>query len=211
MTKSKWFIWLAPKIGAWFMRFLCMTLRLEIDDPCGFLKRKEGDPAVVFAFWHNRIFTMPYLYEKLVPQRTLVVMISRSRDGGMISETAAHFGIQSARGSSSKSGVKAFREILDEIANKGHDIGVTPDGPRGPRCKVQPGVVLLASMSGRPIVCVTYHLSSKKVFNSWDQFQIPYPFAKCRVVLSPPISIPPDVKDEELESISHEVEKTLGE
>jgi len=211
MTKAKWFVWLVPRIGAWFMRLLCMTLRLKIDDPCGFLKRGAGDPAVVFAFWHNRIFVMPYLYEKLVPHHTLVVMISRSRDGQMISETAARFGVLSARGSSSKKGVQAFREILDQITDKGHDIGVTPDGPRGPRCKIQPGVILLASMSGRPIVPVTYHLSGKFILKSWDRFQIPRPFSKCHLVISPPVPIPPDVSDEEIKKISDKLEKILSE
>ena len=80
-------------------------------------------------------------------------------------------------GLSSRRGPQALRELVT-WAERGFDIAVTPDGPRGPRYRVQPGVISLSQLTGLPIVPVGYHLSSKVSANSWDRFQIPLPFAR---------------------------------
>ncbi len=185
------------------IRLLSSTLRYEVKDEAGLFGNNMRSPCI-FVLWHNRILLMPRLYEKYWHQRKLVVMISRSRDGAMISDTAARFGIESARGSSSGKGVAALIKMTKDLVREGKDVGVTPDGPRGPRYSVQEGILHLARISGYPVIPVTYHLDRKWEARSWDRFQIPKPFSKCVVVIRKGIKY--DHSD-----MAEEIKKALGE
>ena len=130
----------SPPAIAGVIRMLALTLRLRLEDPQGILARDPGQPRV-WAFWHNRILMMPYLYQRFCPGRRMLMMVSRSRDGEFITRIMNRFGIDGARGSSSRGGSDALREILRELERpQARDIGITPDGPRGPRAKVQVGL-----------------------------------------------------------------------
>ncbi|MEM1157338.1 MAG: lysophospholipid acyltransferase family protein [Verrucomicrobiota bacterium] len=169
-----------PDCAAAVIRLLSATIRYQLHDEAGLLEQ-ENPPPCIFAFWHNRILLMPPIYQRYWGHRPLVVMISRSRDGAMISETAARFGIESARGSSSGKGVAALIKLTRDLVKKGKDVGITPDGPRGPRYSVQEGIVHLAKTSRLPVIPVTYELEKKWEARSWDGFQIPKPFTRCQV------------------------------
>ncbi|MGF1678524.1 MAG: lysophospholipid acyltransferase family protein [Candidatus Methylacidiphilales bacterium] len=187
-----------PFLVATLIRLIGCTLRYQIRDEAGLFRSKGRGPCV-FAFWHNRILLMPYLYEKYTTERTLVVMISRSRDGQMIAATAERFGIGAARGSSSGwGGTSALIRLARDLSKGTSDVGVTPDGPRGPRYTVQEGVLFLARTSGCPLIPVTYHLSRKWEAKSWDGFQIPKPFARCEVLVGSPIPAGSDDAAEKL-------------
>lgn len=179
--------WAGPFCAALLIRLLSLTIRYRLVDEAGLLDQEDPQPCI-FAFWHNRILLMPSIYQKYWGHRPLVVMISRSRDGTMISDTAARFGIESARGSSSGQGVAALIKLTNNLVRQGKDVGVTPDGPRGPRYSVQEGVVHLARSSGLPVIPVTYDLKRKWEVKSWDRFQIPVPFTACRVRIGKGIS-----------------------
>ena len=138
-------------------------------------KRKEG---CIFCFWHNRFLMMPYVSQRVSIGRKICVLASRSRDGQYISYVLDGFGFSAARGSSSRSGDVAIKEMASRLKS-GMDAAVTPDGPRGPRYRVQPGVILLSQLSGVPIVPVTYDVSRKARLRSWDRFIIPLPFYIC--------------------------------
>jgi lysophospholipid acyltransferase (LPLAT)-like uncharacterized protein len=172
------------------------TIRLRLHDPHQVVRRLGPDP-VIFAFWHNRILLMPYIYRKVSPGRRLKVMISRSRDGEFISAVAARFGIGAVRGSSSRGAVSALREAVRVLQEGASDIGITPDGPRGPRHVVQEGVVRMARQSGAAVVPVTYALSWKWEANSWDRFQVPLPFSRCDLHFGPMLS-PATMEDDAL-------------
>ena len=130
----------SPPGIAGFIRLLALTLRYRLEDPQGLLGRDPDQPRI-WAFWHNRILMMPYLYQRFCPGRRMLMMVSRSRDGEFITRIMNRFGIDGARGSSSRGGSDALREILRELERpQARDIGITPDGPRGPRAKVQVGL-----------------------------------------------------------------------
>lgn len=190
--KKKVVPWALPPLAAGFIRALGATLRIEVRDESGSLPQ-GGSPGVLFAFWHNRILMLPYFYEKFCPGRTLTVMMSRSRDGKLIADIAAKFGVGAARGSTSKFGSNAFRNLVRKLQAGSQDVGITPDGPRGPLHSVQPGVVALAQKTDCPVVTVTCHYDRKWELNSWDRFQIPKPFSRCEVVIGTPI--PPGCDD----------------
>lgn len=181
-------VYIGPPLAAVLIRLIGGSLRVEVEDRAGILKAKNAQPFLI-AFWHNRILMLPYLCQKFASDRRFVVMISRSRDGQLIADVARRFGVDAARGSTSKGGSGAFRKALRELVKKGSDVGVTPDGPRGPRYEVQPGVLALARMSGLPIVPITVHYDSKWELPSWDRFQIPHPFTRCRLIIGEPMSI----------------------
>jgi len=200
----------SPPLVAGFLRVFAGTLRFRFEDPHGLLTRDPHQPRI-WAFWHNQILLMPYLYERLCPGRRMLMMVSRSRDGEFITRVMNRFGIDGARGSSSRGGSDALRELLRELGRpQARDIGITPDGPRGPRGRVQDGVLGLSAGSGRPIYPITTRCSRFWELPSWDRFQIPQPGAVCRVVFGPVLPAPKSTDPEEMEKVRGELERVLG-
>ena len=200
----------SPPLVAAFIRGLALTLRYRLEDPQGILGKDPGQPRI-WAFWHNRILLMPYLYERFCPGRRMLMLVSRSRDGELIARIMNRFGIDGARGSSSRGGSEALRGLLRELGQpQARDIGITPDGPRGPRAKVQDGVLVLAASSGRSIYPVTTRYSRFWELPSWDRFQIPSPGALCRIMVGPSISAPKSLETAEMDRARSELERGLG-
>ena len=200
----------SPPAIAGMIRMLALTLRRRLEDPAGLLQREPGEPRI-WAFWHNRILLMPYVYAWLCPGRRMLMMVSRSRDGEFITRIMNRFGIDGARGSSSRGGSDALRELLRELERpQARDIGITPDGPRGPRAQVQDGVLALSANSGRPIYPVTLHYGRFWQLPSWDRFQIPHPGTTCRVVIGPAVAAPKSLEPAELDRVRGELERVLG-
>ncbi|MEO8353433.1 MAG: lysophospholipid acyltransferase family protein [Chthoniobacteraceae bacterium] len=176
---------LAAGIGQWFLRAILVTLRFRIDDRAGLL-RQPPRRAVVWAFWHNRLFVVPYLFQHFVRTRSGAALTSASKDGEVLAAVLERFGIQPIRGSSSRRGVPAWREMKRTI-EAGIDVAVTPDGPRGPRYHINPGLLLLAQRTDAPIMPVRVTYSSFFQLKSWDGFMIPKPFSRVDVIFDDPI------------------------
>lgn len=153
---------LVPFIGSLLLKFLELTMRLELQ---GAEKLKSSDKQrgnIIFAFWHGRQLMGPIFYRKIKLRKKPVVLISMHRDGEYISRTISKFNIDSARGSTSRGAVRGLRQLVGAL-NHGRDVGITPDGPRGPKYKVQMGVIELAKLSGVPIVPATFGAAKKKL------------------------------------------------
>lgn len=180
------------------------TLRLKI---AGMEPITSGKNHI-FAFWHNQFFIMPYYYKKIFGKRPISVLTSLSRDGEYISRLLHKFRFNTVRGSSSYGGDQAMRLLIHEI-EKGNNIAVTPDGPRGPRHVVQTGIITLASLTGCPIVPVGYKIEHKKTLNTWDRFIIPRPFTRGILTIASPIYIPKDISNEGKEAMRRKLEETL--
>ena len=142
--------------------------------------------------------------------RKLAALVSASKDGALLAAILARFGVQQVRGSSSRRGPQALLELTSR-AETGYDLAVTPDGPRGPRYVVQNGVIALAQVTGSPIIPVTCNTRWKLRLKSWDQFQIPLPFARCEMILKAPISVPRDADDVQREEQRKRLEASLSE
>lgn len=175
---------LAAAVGHWLLRAILVTLRFRIDDRAGLL-REPAPRAVIWAFWHNRLFIFPYLFERIVRTRRGAALTSASKDGEIVAAVIERFGVQPIRGSSSRRGFPAWREMKRAL-DAGFDIGITPDGPRGPRHHVNPGVLLLAQRTGAPIMPARIRYSSCWRLKSWDGFMIPKPFSRVEVTLDEP-------------------------
>lgn len=196
-------------LSGWVIHAIGASLRLKTEDR-GHILDLPDHPPVIITFWHNRVVLMAYFYERFNDGRTALTFISRSRDGQFITDVAARFGIKAVRGSSSRNGVSATLAAV-HAANDAHvDLVITPDGPRGPRYEIQPGLIRLAQLTGRPIVAVTYRLDWKHELKSWDRFHVPIPFSKCHLITGEQIFVPEGASDEELEVIKMRICDCLG-
>jgi len=195
-----------------FIRFVSWTLRWELNNQSGLLRKGEEPEPVIFCIWHNRLALSLVLYLKFAkkpqPSRRMAAIVSASEDGAGMARILELFHVQPVRGSTNRRGTQALRELTIWAA-RGFDLSITPDGPRGPCYVIQPGVIMLAKLTGMPIMPVTYYLSWKIRPRSWDRFQIPLPFARCRVELGVPLRVPPDSSDEERETLRRELEGRL--
>lgn len=170
-----------------YIWLVAITSKIRIINKENSDSMRNSGANLIFAFWHNRQFFLCF------PERysNVSILISKSKDGEFISRAINFFGIKTIRGSSSKGGIKALIE-MHKTLKAGQVIGLTPDGPRGPVYKVQPGIVHLAQKSNLPIIPVSFSAKRKKIFNSWDKYQIPYPFNEIIVIYGSPLTIHED-------------------
>lgn len=171
--------------------------------------------GMVAAFWHSRIGLSFMGWDRKATQ-TPTMLISRSREGDFIARFARNLSIGVVRGSSrntrktkQKGGLAAFRDMTRAIENKAC-MGLTIDGPRGPRQRASMGVIQLAKTTGTPIMIFSWSVTHKKVFDSWDRFILPFPFGKGVVIWKPPIYVPADADDAEMETLRLELERRLN-
>jgi len=205
------------QLGAWvvvtLVRMVAATIRYTYDDRSDFFNGASRGP-VLYCFWHNRLALCTTLYRRYAQKRNpttgVAGMVSASRDGAFLSAIFEAFNVEPVRGSSSRRGPQALLE-LTTWAERGYDLAITPDGPRGPCYTIQPGVMSLAQLTGLPIVPFSYHLNWKIRAGSWDGFQIPLPFARCEVVVGKPIVVPREATDEQRAELRAKLERTLRE
>jgi lysophospholipid acyltransferase (LPLAT)-like uncharacterized protein len=192
------------------MNLLAVTLRYRVNDEYGQAKLPKG--PVIIALWHNRLGLCMRVYNSFVrpvyPTNQLAALISASKDGALLAAILERFGVQPVRGSSSRRGAQALLE-LSSWAERGYNLAVTPDGPRGPCYVVQDGVLTLAQVTGLPIVPGSYRLSWKIRIKSWDRFQIPLPFARCEVFFNDPIEVPRDATQKDREALRERLRSAL--
>lgn len=210
--KPKWHQRLAAALIYGVIRAMSATIRYEWRDNSGLLAI-DRDQAVIFCIWHNRLALCLEVYRVFLRniQRPckLAAMVSASKDGGFLARVLEHYGVQPVRGSTSRRGRQALLE-LTSWAERGYDLAITPDGPRGPCYTVQEGIIALAQLTGRPIMPVSYHLTWKIALKSWDRFQLPLPFTRCLMQFTPPIYVPREISEEERERLRKEVEDRLN-
>jgi lysophospholipid acyltransferase (LPLAT)-like uncharacterized protein len=183
---------LAALLGG-YLNFALRTTRWTLDGQEHFRPFGAGAPAV-FAFWHEFLPLMPALAliaHKLPFYRPLPIhtLVSRHRDGRFIGAVVRRFGIEPILGSSSRGGATGLRNLL-AVLRQGDMIGITPDGPRGPRREAAFGVAQLAALSGVPVVPLAARTSRRIQLNTWDRMPVPLPFGRGVVVCGPAISVP---------------------
>lgn len=198
MKLDSWPARLLIVLGFGLYRLWARTLRLQVEDPHGVVALVRNTP-VIFAIWHNRLLMLPRVFDPTFPTRQSYGLISASRDGDLIAFFIERSGYGTIRGSSSRKGVIALRQLVDTLASNGNVL-VTPDGPRGPVYQVSQGVVFLAQKSGAPVVPIHMEYSSCWRLKSWDRFVVPWPFAKLRAILGAPVHVPPIDGTEQFEA-----------
>jgi lysophospholipid acyltransferase (LPLAT)-like uncharacterized protein len=203
------------RLAAWMVHrvivTLASTLRFQQQIPASTMELIRSRP-VIFSAWHNRLALVLPGYQRILadqgPRRRMAAMVSASRDGAMVARILELFGAEPSRGSSSRRGSQALRELMSH-AQDGLDLAITPDGPRGPCYVVQDGVIALAQLTQFPIIPGTCVLSRKWELKSWDKFQVPIPFSKWEVRTGEPLLVPRELSDADREKCRAELEKRM--
>jgi lysophospholipid acyltransferase (LPLAT)-like uncharacterized protein len=195
--------------GATILKTLFLTLRLRIEDRSGVLKEDAGSPVIV-CFWHNRILGITFAFDRIYPKKRagVTVLTSPSKDGEILAQLVGAFGMKAVRGSSSRRGSRALLELV-KLIRSGRDIAITPDGPRGPRYSLGPGIILLAQTTGARIVPAHASFSRCVRMKTWDGFIIPLPFSKVSVTIGEALAIPAELTVEEFEAKRKNLEDLL--
>jgi lysophospholipid acyltransferase (LPLAT)-like uncharacterized protein len=190
---------LVPPVAAAAVRLLGATLRVRVSGIEPLLPMWRSGQPLIYTVWHGRILMVPWLSARLRSTRgarAVRVLASRSRDGELVARYARCFGLGVVRGSSSRGGAAALRALARTL-RAGDDVAVVPDGPRGPRCRLQPGVVMLAATTGAPIVPMAFAARPSRRLASWDELLIPTPFARCAVAFGPAATVARDADREQ--------------
>lgn len=192
--------------GKLILPLLVRSWRVETDFPADWLARAQGGERVLLAFWHNRQIGFLRLAPLLRP---VSVLVSQHGDGEIITRIMARFGIGAVRGSSTRGGTTALRKMV--AATRETHMAVTPDGPVGPRYVVKDGIIALAALSGQPVFWVSWSSDRVWVFNSWDRFMLPKPFARLRFQATGPMTLSQSMKAEELSAARLELQTRMRE
>lgn len=176
---------LVPYLAYAYVTFVGLTTRLVTRNDAVPKGLHAAGRRFIYAFWHQRQVYFTWTHRGVGAS----VLVSRSKDGDIIAETMRLSDIGAVRGSSSRGGVAATLELVNALKG-GRDIGITPDGPKGPAREVKDGVLFMARSMKAPIVPITNALSHRfQVEKAWDKFQLPLPFGRAVVVYGEPIEV----------------------
>jgi lysophospholipid acyltransferase (LPLAT)-like uncharacterized protein len=209
--------WMAQNLGPALIRSMGLTLRTRRMGLENLARARKVKGNVIYAFWHGRLLPLSYLHRN----EGINVLVSTHQDGEYITRVIHGLGFETSRGSSTRGGTAALRDLI-ATASRGVDLAITPDGPRGPRERCQPGVIFLARKLGLPVVPVSICYRPSLRLKSWDRFMIPLPFAGGIEVYGEPViyydskgsdsSIKQDIRDLEmrLRSVTEEADSACG-
>ncbi len=162
----------------------------------------RGEPFIL-AFWHGRLMMMPCCWR---PGVAMSMLTSQHRDGDLIAEIIAHFGLGTVRGSSTRSGASAVRAMVRAL-RAGQCVGITPDAPRGPYMRASDGIIAVARLSGAAIIPATYGIARWQVLSTWDRFTVPAPFSRGVFLWGKPLHV---AKDAEVDAARNDLETRLN-
>jgi len=174
-------VWLAVTLGGLLIRLLGSTWRVRRQGAEEFDDRLSRSDAFIIAFWHGEILPVAWIHRR----RGIAPLISRHADGEVIARIVEGLGYRTARGSTSRGGVRALLEMA-HMLEEGITVGFTPDGPRGPRHVFAPGALILAQRTGRPVIMLGATASRAWRLGSWDRHLVPKPFATVTIRYSAP-------------------------
>ena len=160
---------------------------------------------IIVAFWHGRLLMMPFVY----PGKPGAILISQHRDGEYIGRIATRLGFEVIRGSATRGGMRALKQIIRAIKGR-LNLVITPDGPQGPRAKVKSGIIEMARLTGAPVVPVSFSTSRRRFLKSWDAFLVPVPFSRAVYIWGEPIYVPRTATKDEVAKHQEALEERLN-
>jgi lysophospholipid acyltransferase (LPLAT)-like uncharacterized protein len=190
ILQSDWLREVLSWLAAHYLLLVAKTLRWRISGEAQLQEMATGAPMIV-VFWHEAIPSMPIFWQQVKRRgvvRPAVALASRHRDGQLIGRVIEHMGIGLVSGSSSRGGATGLRGLLNALSAGTH-VGLTPDGPRGPRRVCAPGVAQLAALSGRRVLPCAALTSRAKTLGTWDKMRLPLPFGHGVLVCGEPITV----------------------
>lgn len=195
---------IATFLGYNFLNFVCRRIKWKVVGEENFKRFKEKKERAIFAVWHGRMF-IPMYYLK---GEEIYGIVSPSQDGEYFARIFSKFGYKTIRGSTGRKSISAVISAI-KILKEEKFIAITPDGPRGPKEKVQPGVIYLASKTATPIIPTGATCKYKKFLNTWDNSLLPLPGGVGVIVFGEPVYIPGNLEMDMIEYYAEILEKEL--
>jgi lysophospholipid acyltransferase (LPLAT)-like uncharacterized protein len=177
----------SSRLGSRFIRMIARTWRFRAVNADGYAAERAAGRAVVLVLWHGEMLPLLYYHRN----REIAVLVSEHGDGEIIARILRDFGFRLIRGSTSRGAARALIAVDREL-REGFDVGITPDGPRGPRHSVAPGALLAAHRAGAKLMPLAARASAFWQLGSWDRFIIPKPFARITVAYGDPTPVVAD-------------------
>ncbi len=187
---------IASLLGAAFIRLFGATWKMRYKGIENLDEARRRSPGIIFTFWHGRMLVLAWAHRN----SNAYILASENYDGDLMGKITERLGFGHLKGSTSRGGARALRQ-LRAVLEEGSDVGLSVDGPRGPRGNVQQGAVELARMTGCAILPVTSSASGARLMGSWDRFQLPGPFTRVTVAYGRPIIVSCEAGLEEREDI----------
>jgi len=211
IARSAFVAGLIATLAAWYIRFMLWTSRIDVEGQDIPERFWAADKPFIVAFWHGQMLIIIDCWRC---EKPISMLISQNIDGEMIARTLAKLDIGAVRGSSDKAGKDkggraALRGMLKMLKN-GDSIGITPDGPRGPGMQSKEGLIVLARLSGVPILPVAGASNRARIMGSWDRFNLHLPFARGLIKWGEPIHVPRDADDQTMDAIRLQLDDTLN-
>jgi hypothetical protein len=206
---------LARILGA-YIAFVARTTRWTLLDPGAALAEVAAGRPLILAFWHERLPVLPAVRRLAIRLDPAVadlkphILVSQHRDGRFIGMAVERFGFRMVYGSSSRGGGQAMLEML-RILEAGHPVGITPDGPRGPRRQAAPGVAQLAALSGASVLPLGGATRHHRLLPSWDRMMLPLPFGRGAIACGALIRVPRDGAEAALPAIAAALDAACAE
>jgi lysophospholipid acyltransferase (LPLAT)-like uncharacterized protein len=201
-----WRTAIVAPVAAGLIRGLYATLRVRHVHAENIETLNAAGRQYIIAFWHSDIMMM--LHSRF--RRPIMVMSSQHRDSELIVGAYRLYGVQTARGSSTRGGMAVMRAFI-RAARAGSNLVFTPDGPKGPRHEAKPGVVFCAQATGLPILPIAFTARRQKTLRSWDGWKVPRPLSRALFLYGQPIEVPRELTEEQIEEYRLRVEQTLNE
>lgn len=199
-----WWLPLAAGSAATVLRGVGRTWRIDERNAPEYDAAVATGERFVYCFWHARLLPLAFTHRG----EGIAVLVSRHRDGELVTRVIEALGFVTARGSSTRGGEAGLREMV-AWAGRDAQLAVTPDGPRGPAEQAKDGVVYLATRLGRRVVPIGTSADRAWVARSWDRFRAPKPFARVSITHGAPITLARDLQGEAFEAARVQVEQAL--
>lgn len=195
---------LAAAAAKLLVRLLLGTVRMHKIEMRHLDLHRPRYRSFLFAAFHGPHFPLLWAYRG----HPFCIITSQSADGEILTRVLHHFGFRTVRGSSSHGGARAMADLSHEL-ERGYDVAIAVDGPRGPRCEVKPGILLLSKLTGSPIIPLAIGQNRYWQFNSWDRFRLPKPFSRVLIVIGEPITVPSHVSHEQMAALREQLQARL--
>jgi lysophospholipid acyltransferase (LPLAT)-like uncharacterized protein len=191
---------------AFYVRLIFRLTRWTQTGAEALTQRAEAGQPFIVCFWHGRMIGMPNFWRF---RMRLHLLGSRHADARLVYRTVQRFGVQTIIGSSDYGGTEALRKMV-RVLRAGDAVCMTPDGPRGPRMRVNPGIIVLAKLAGVPVFPVSFSTTRGRVLSTWDRFFLPYPLGRGVLAIGEPVTVANDADQEGIEAARLALETRLN-
>lgn len=206
LLRTRWVSAALSRLVAGYISFVHATTRWRVIGDEYPRALREANKPFIIAFWHGRILLMPKVWDT---GKHVSMLISHHRDGRLIADVVQNFGIRTVAGSSSSGGSQALRTIIRRLED-GECVGITPDGPRGPRMRASEGFIDIARLANVPVLMVALSVRRGRILRTWDRFLLALPFTRGVVIWSAPVTIEGRLDRPALEHERRRVEQCMN-